>query len=278
MLSSSQCFLPDCDYTNNTCPERQHAQKERDTVRVANGREELGSAHLDVGSERARTAVLLTEITNALDGQCALDPDAAFMVPSCGPNRRPNPRQRRCQWQVGVPTLAADDGCCDTMAELMTLHDKVSQENVRCLSYKPLLSKVPSLLGATDLLLQARLCAEIHNMTEERDEVKARCADYVREMTVSMNTLQQELDQLRTDSETMQHMHKEQLMQRQQLHEGETAQLQEEVDALQIQHAEDTANLRAQIDRDQAVRARQDEELTILRALCAFLPPLLSTW
>lgn len=108
-------------------------------------------------------------------------------------------------------------------------------------------------------------------MTETRRKAQTRCANYIKETKSSMESLLQELEQLRAESVVMQKRHKEQLQQQKQQHAGEQAQLQEQTAALRKQHVEETTSLRAQMDRDQAVRARQDEELTMLRGL--FVPP-----
>jgi hypothetical protein len=116
---------------NSSVPERQHVQQQQDTARNIHELEERGSALLQLCSERAHRVVLLTEVADALVGQCALDPDAAFMTSSIAMNRRRNSRQ----WnkQAGVPALVTDDGCCVTVAELMELCDKLSMEKVRFL-------------------------------------------------------------------------------------------------------------------------------------------------
>lgn len=101
-------------------------QKERNTAKCVNGdRQELGNGHLELGCERTRMAVLLSDITNAVDGQCALPPQAAVGDPI----RRPRSRQRRSK---GV--VAADDAeSSEIVAKLMTVVDQCSKENVRSL-------------------------------------------------------------------------------------------------------------------------------------------------
>lgn len=109
---------------------------------------------------------------------------------------------------------------------------------------------------------------------------------YVTKTKSWMKSSQQELEKLRADSVDMQQghskqlqdqrqQHKEQLHQQVQQHEGEQAQLQKQVEALQERHAQETAHLRAQIVRHQADRARQDEKLNLLRGLCAFFRSVL---
>jgi allophanate hydrolase subunit 1 len=117
--------------------------------------------------------------------------------------------------------------------------------------------------------LQAELREQLRNMAKTRTEVKAKCADYIADLSASNNSLQIQLDQIRTNSTKMQEIHQEQLMQQQQQHAGEKAQLQEELEALQKQHTEAISRLYSQIERDQATRAQQDEELKILRSLYA---------
>ena len=109
--------------------QQKHVQKERNAAHlVAEEGQERCHVHLNLAGEQTRTAVLLTDITNALDGQCALDPHSAFMDSSCGPKCKP--RSRQWHPRGGV---ASEDGSCDTVADLMTMLDKTSLENVRTL-------------------------------------------------------------------------------------------------------------------------------------------------
>lgn len=115
--------------------------QKQDTEKAVAGGEELRSLHLELCNERARTAFLLSNLSTALDGRYALDPDAAGMHSSCSLNYGLASRQRHWQvgksrqglWQVPAPSVATDDGTCEAMTELMALYDSLSAENVRCL-------------------------------------------------------------------------------------------------------------------------------------------------
>ena len=115
--------------------------------------------------------------------------------------------------------------------------------------------------------MQAELREQMQHMARNRDIVKDRCTEYIKELNVTIGLLKKEVEELRSGSCSTKDRYEEQMLQQQQQHDKDKAALQDEIAALQKEHAEKADRLRAQIDHDKAARAQQDKEIAILRAM-----------